>query len=230
MGTKIVQTPSSRAILQALRAAGAVVDLSTTSNAESVGYTTQERLNVTAVLYGFGPVAGAINPISETLDNSTFTLGKLHVLSGRANAANPAWVEGGIVPFSTDLQGRARTLPTPFQRSSGVAAFPTWRLAAPVTAPAAGAALVTVAAVVGQINRVFGVMAHQESETIDNLVELREAATVRSAFGVTGTSGQIISPVPILVPAANTAVSLNSRNAPGAGIDVVGALLVETAA
>lgn len=189
-----------------------------------------DSLGVIAGMYGFG-TGGLFERIASQGDNTTNpNPGKLATVPAVANAANPAWAEGRVVPLSPDLAGFTRSMAWPFYRSDGVRAIPTWRLAAPVTAPAAGAALVTVAAVAGQINRVFGVLASQESETIDNLVELREAAAVRTAFGVTGTEVAFLSPLPILVPAVNTTVSLNSRNAPGAGIDVVGALLVETAA
>lgn len=169
-------------------------------------------------------------------DNSVNSVSKLPTLPARANASVPAWTEGNQVPLSATLAGLLRVDSLsktigPFVRENFLTpASPTWRLAAPVTAPAAGGALITVAAVAGQIHRVFGVMASQETETVDNLVELREGATVRTGWGVTGTQVAIVFPSPLLVAAVNTAVSLNSRNAPGAGIDVVGALLVETAA
>lgn len=116
-----------------------------------------------------------------------------------------------------------------FLRENGeTPANPTWRLAAPVTAPAAGTALITVAAVANRKHRVYGWIFGKE-DVAGNLIQLREGAAVRTGFSAPDSGAMRISCTPILVAAINTAISLNNLNAGAAGIDYVGALLVETA-
>jgi len=126
--------------------------------------------------------------------------------------------------------GPGRPDPSRFVREDGVTiARPTWRLSPVVTAPAAGAALIAVAAVAGQRHRVFGVSLGKE-DLVGNAAQLREGATIRTAWSMgSGQADLAWSPTPILVAALATAVSVNVLNAGAAGIDYAAALLVETA-
>lgn len=102
----------------------------------------------------------------------------------------------------------------------------TWVRGAIVTAPAAGVALVTVAAVVDRRHVVYGLSWGKE-DVAANLLQLREGATIRTGWHL-ATWGWIESAVPLLVAAVNTAVSLNVLNAGAAGIDHWAGLLVAT--
>lgn len=114
-----------------------------------------------------------------------------------------------------------------FENSSNHVSKPTWRSGVIVTAPAAGAALVTVAAVAGRIHEVYGVLAGVEN-AVANLLQLREGATIQAGFSLGQGSVLFQSYVALLEAAANTAVSANVLNAGAAGIDHWAALLVYT--
>ena len=101
-----------------------------------------------------------------------------------------------------------------------------WVRGSIVTAPAAGAALVTVAAVAGESHKVYGVQWGKE-DAAANFLQLREGATVRGGWHLTPW-GWFESDAPYLEAAANTAVSLNVLNVGAAGIDHHAAILVET--
>jgi len=117
----------------------------------------------------------------------------------------------------------------PFFRDTNAVAFPAWVIAAPVTAPAAGAALVTKAAGgVGVVHRCFGWFAGNELGAA-NLIQIRDGATVKTGMSIgTGTPLYVLSPVPIVIGTANTAMSVNVLNAGAAGEDYVAGILIES--
>lgn len=123
------------------------------------------------------------------------------------------------------------TAPWPFFRdSAGTLAAPTWRLGTVVTAPAAGAALVTIAAVAGQRHRVFGWLFGKE-DAVGNLIQFRDGAAVVGGLSGMDVGGMpSLSPMPIFTGTVNTAFTMNPINAGAVGIDYWAAMLVETAA
>ena len=135
-------------------------------------------------------------------------------------------------PISTTAGLTVRPIRTRYfvRNDAETPAAPSWRLGAiSASNPAAGTALVTVPAAAALIHRCFGYMVAQEDEAVNQLFELRDGATVVTALGAPPFGGAFVSPVPILVGTVNTAMTINNRNAPGAGIELAAALLVETA-
>ncbi len=104
---------------------------------------------------------------------------------------------------------------------------PTWRLGSIVTAPGAGTALVTVAAVAGKRHYVYGVLGGKE-DAAANLLQLREGAVVKVGFTFGATAVFVESLQAIHEAAVGAAVTLNSLNAGAAGIDYWAGILVAT--
>ncbi len=109
-------------------------------------------------------------------------------------------------------------------------ADPTWTTGL-VTAPGAGAAIVTIAAQVGLKTRLWGITLGDDDSATTNFFEIRDGATVKQVYNkATGQGSPFQSVRPIVIGTANTAFTVNVTNAGVAGKRYSAAVLTQTSA
>jgi len=212
---------SVRSVLRAIATVGgAEVGLSSSKMGVSPDFTA-DVLNVNATI-----VAPSGNFLAPNANQD------LPVVLVRSDLGTPLSVDISDDLFVTMRNSTQRSLgvTTPFLRQGSTTGQPFWRLGVPVTAPAAGAALVTVAAAGGQSHRCWGILfGKEDSSSVGNFIEVRDGAARLGGFSGAVLNGIISPGLPIFIGTMNTAMSVNVLNAGAAGIDYWAALLVETA-